>query len=711
MQRVHHLVERLPLRSKLILLAALPLCAALFAMGSLTLSARTTMNEANATTRTVSLAVAIGDLLHETQKERGSSAVYLSSGGETFGAELRAQHAATDVALDALIEQLEQSRADLDVEIASAADVVLAELAEVPSLRVAVVAVDADLGPTIRTYTGINRQLLAIIQSIEGAQPSAETARGSLAYRSVLEGKEAAGIMRAQFANAFTNDAFGDGQLAMLISLQATRNNALNQFSGFTTAELLAVDTQRRSGSAFEQVTAIETAAIASSSGNFGVDPVAWFDIKTTYINELKNLEDLQAQTILDDADRTSAASTGAFWSLIIGFLVLTTLVVALSLVVIENVIQSLQKVRSHAEEIASGTLQMPNLELPGNDEIAALGGAFDSMTDTLAILGRQIDAIATKNVLDNSLNESLPGQLGDKMHHLTEATNEQIELAAREEQHMAETVTLLADIRDRSNLLLSNSEILSEVSDELTTGAGQTSDQASSVSAAAEEASAIAKSVAVALSQLQESVVEISSSATTATATAQRAVSVSEETRQTIEELGTSSKEIGHVVDLISSIAEDTNVLALNATIEAARAGEAGKGFAVVANEVKTLANQTAEATGDIKRRVERIQLDATRAVSAIDGVSTVINEISDSQHSIASAVEQQTATTAEIAAAVDDVAKTSEEIATSITSVASGSTLTSNHARRTKDAAGELTELATDLAHLSQANEPVPV
>jgi len=349
MQRVHHLVERLPLRSKLILLAALPLCAALFAMGSLTLSARTTMNEANATTRTVSLAVAIGDLLHETQKERGSSAVYLSSGGETFGAELRAQHAATDVALDALIEQLEQSRADLDVEIASAADVVLAELAEVPSLRVAVVAVDADLGPTIRTYTGINRQLLAIIQSIEGAQPSAETARGSLAYRSVLEGKEAAGIMRAQFANAFTNDAFGDGQLAMLISLQATRNNALNQFSGFTTAELLAVDTQRRSGSAFEQVTAIETAAIASSAGNFGVDPVAWFDIKTTYINELKNLEDLQAQTILDDADRTSAASTGAFWSLIIGFLVLTTLVVALSLVVIENVIQSLQKVRSHA--------------------------------------------------------------------------------------------------------------------------------------------------------------------------------------------------------------------------------------------------------------------------------------------------------------------------------------------------------------------------
>ncbi len=685
--------------------------AALLAVGQVTMSARASMVQANETSRTISLAIAVGDVLHETQKERGGSAVYLSSNGSSFSSELRAQHDATDVAIQALTEKLEEIGADVDPTIVAAVEAVLDDLGDVPGRRVAVLALDAELGPTIAAYTATNQDLLSVVITIEQGQSTSETSRGTLAYRSVLQGKEAAGIMRAQFANVFTNDAFGEGQLSLLIKLQTRRDVALAQFADFATDELKAEDAARRAGTAFNTVSALESDAITNGVAGFDVDPVAWFGQKTAYIDELKSLEDGQAQSVLDGADDTSSIATRAFWSLILAASVLIGAIVAFSVLVVSTIVDALRRISEHAEKIAAGNLQMDDLEIPGDDEIASLGKKFDSMTDTLMLLGRQIDAIASVDLDDGSIEETLPGQLGDKMARLADATRSQLELAAKEEQHMSETVMLLGEISNRASLLLANSTVLSSVSDDLTLGAGETSDQASSVSAAAEEASAIANSVAIALAQLQESVTEIATSAGMATATAQRAVAVSDETRATIERLGESSTEIGQVVDLISSIAEDTNVLALNATIEAARAGEAGKGFAVVANEVKTLANQTAEATADIKRRVKRIQDDSRQAVAAIDSVSSVIHEISDSQHSIASAVEEQTATTAEIASAVEDVAKTSEEIAMSITAVADASTRTSANAGRTKDASVELTGLATDLANLSRSNEPVPV
>src|SRR3546814_7257195 len=110
-------------------------------------------------------------------------------------------------------------------------------------------------------------------------------------------------------------------------------------------------------------------------------------------------------------------------------------------------------------------------------------------------------------------------------------------------------------------------------------------------------------------------SIGEIASSATGATKVADNAMTVAHTTTETVSRLGESSAQIGEVIKVITSIAEQTNLLALNATIEAARAGEAGKGFAVVANEVKELAKQTAEATGDIAGKVTAIQNDAERS------------------------------------------------------------------------------------------------
>ena len=149
-------------------------------------------------------------------------------------------------------------------------------------------------------------------------------------------------------------------------------------------------------------------------------------------------------------------------------------------------------------------------------------------------------------------------------------------------------------------------------------------------------------------------SIREIARNAEAAASSVQQAVVTADSANQTVTQLGESSSEIGAVVKAIAAIAQQTNLLALNATIEAARAGEAGKGFAVVANEVKELAKQTAAATEDISQKIEAIQNDTTGAVAAIQQISQIIGQINDYQNTIASAVEEQAATTNEIATGV---------------------------------------------------------
>ncbi len=244
-----------------------------------------------------------------------------------------------------------------------------------------------------------------------------------------------------------------------------------------------------------------------------------------------------------------------------------------------------------------------------------------------------------------------------------------------------------------------SSSEELAAVSMQMSSNAEETSAQAKVVADAADRMSSNTQMVATGIEEMSASIREISLSTVQASTVANQAVDVAKSTNETMSKLGKSTMEIGNVLKVISSIAEQTNLLALNATIEAARAGELGKGFAVVANEVKELARQTAKATEEIGGSISVMQADAKGALASIEEITAIINKMNEISGIIASAVEEQAATTAEINRNVSEAATGSTEIAKNIKSVADAAKSTTEGASNSQQAASDLSKIAVDL------------
>jgi PAS domain-containing protein len=283
-----------------------------------------------------------------------------------------------------------------------------------------------------------------------------------------------------------------------------------------------------------------------------------------------------------------------------------------------------------------------------------------------------------------------------------------QVAAEERAQAFMAKLQAIIAKMAESSQSVAAASEQLTASSQQMSSSAEETATQSNVVAAAAEEVSRNLQSVATATEQMMASIGEISKSASEASQVATAAVDVARNTNAKVTALGESSAEIGKVIKVITSIARQTNLLALNATIEAARAGEAGKGFAVVANEVKELAKETAKATEHIGRKIEAIQTDTRVAVDAIHEIGSVIGQIHEIQNTIASAVEEQTATTNEIGRNVAEAARSSVEIATNISGVATAAADTSRGAGDTARAADELSRLAAELRSIvADAND----
>jgi methyl-accepting chemotaxis protein len=367
-------------------------------------------------------------------------------------------------------------------------------------------------------------------------------------------------------------------------------------------------------------------------------------------------------------------------------------------------IVQPIEQTTAVLEAAASGDLTK-RMALKSTDELGRMSVALNTAVDTLQknIERERTQADELRAKVESILEVVSAAGRGDLTRDMTikgaDAVGQMGEGLGKFFGTLRGNVGTIAQM---AQTLASASRELTAVSQQMASNAEETAAQANVASAAAEQVSTNVGTVSTAAEEMGASIREIAKSAHEAAKVATTAVRVADSTNATVAKLGESSAEIGNVIKVITSIAQQTNLLALNATIEAARAGEAGKGFAVVANEVKELAKQTANATQDISRKIEAIQGDTKGAVEAIAQIGKIINQINDIQNTIASAVEEQTATTGEISRSVAEAAKGSSEIAQNITGVAQAARSTTEGASNTKSSADELSRIAVDLQKL---------
>ncbi|MFA5976230.1 MAG: methyl-accepting chemotaxis protein [Elusimicrobiota bacterium] len=379
-------------------------------------------------------------------------------------------------------------------------------------------------------------------------------------------------------------------------------------------------------------------------------------------------------------------------------FLLLGAILVSMGFMyrfVIEYVRQMLEsfanQIRSFSKAAVSGQLKVrldpltiaPELRPAANEMNTVVDAVVKPFGDVSDILGR---------LAAHDLTARITTQYEGDYNLLKESVNR---LANSFEGAVRQIAT-------NTTTLTSSAEELSAISHQVNADATQTSRQAEMVSSSSDQVSKNVQTVATGSDEMSASIKEIAENTAKSARVTTEAVQVADQANITITKLGESSTEIDKVIKMITSVAEQTSLLALNATIEAARAGTAGKGFAVVANEVKELATETAKATEEISLRIQGIQANTKEAIAAIVQITDLIKKINDITNTIASAVEQQSATTNEITRNVSEAAKGTGEIAKGISGVAKVAGSTAQATTNVQAAAQELAKIATELQKL---------
>jgi len=337
------------------------------------------------------------------------------------------------------------------------------------------------------------------------------------------------------------------------------------------------------------------------------------------------------------------------------------------------RVIGPLKRIQTAMMKVANGDLAVEVPYSEREDEIGALASA-------LTTFKRNAD---------------------EKVRIEAEQSSRGEQAVARQKAVDAHIAAFERHVGDALKALGAASDDMRKTSDKLSSSAAETNRQAKDAAGAASNASDNVQTVAAASQELTASIAEISRQATHAAGIAGRAVAETQETDVTVQGLADAAQRIGQVVNLINEIAEQTNLLALNATIEAARAGAAGKGFAVVAAEVKSLATQTAKATGDISGQVAAIQDVADKAAQAMRRIGGTIGEVNSVATSIASAVEEQGAATQEITRNTQEAARRTGEVDSNITGLTAGADATGVAAANVRTSAEALGREADKLRH----------
>jgi len=619
-----------------------------------------TFKEMSELAQLTKLSTVYSELVHELQKERGATAGYLGSKGTKFVSKLPEQRKLTDGKIKKRNTFL-TNNTFAQTQITALNLQLKEKLSQLSTIRQQVDQQSIKAAKAIGFYTDLNKHLLQVSELIAEISSDAKITKSTVAYYSFLQGKERAGIERAVMSNTFARDNFGPGMLVKFITLVSEQNTYFTNFKAFAHGTNTQFFDQRLQDASVQQVANMRKIALDNKdNGQFGIDSELWFNTITKKINLLKSIEDKLSQDLVQLADDEMSLVQSTLIMQAVKLTALTLIILFITAKIVKDLRFRVSDLKSVMEQVTTH-----------ND---------------LTVKAQHIDESEL-----GQISQSLNGTLGKFSGAINQISTSSSTLAAAAEETSvtcdANSQSLLEQ-QDEIGLIATAVEQLSATVQEVAGNTQLTADSAKQANEKAESG----------LNVVQDSYRSIENLASEITNLSEK-----------ISSLHESSKNITNVVDVIKSVAEQTNLLALNAAIEAARAGEQGRGFAVVADEVRTLAQRTQDSTSEIESFITTLQTDVNSAYSVIETSKTKANDAVGSSKSVEQLLEGITSSISHIFTMSEQVAVAVEEQATVTQDVAQNVVSVEQKSMETTTGATQIAATAKEQAQLAEALQEV--
>ena len=748
---------------KIVVLGVIPTLAAIFFLCMVLIDKIRVKADVDEVKELCQYVIQASKLVHELQKERGSSAVYLGSGGSKMKNELEENKRNTDKAISSYQNSMQsfdpkQYGTEFDSKLTSVTN----QLNDLQGKRSAVASLSIPKEEAVRYYT---TTIQCFIQSFENVTLQANHPQLSTpvsAYVNFISAKELAGIERAVMSGiAAGNKPIGSSELAQWMTAWKGQEQLLHNVEYLASNELSSFYKSNLTGQVVDKVSNIRNLLVEKAGeGNFGIAGDEVFDAATQRIDVLKNIEEFQANEIQHISGVISSDATQAviLYSIIGGASI--ALVCTLIFFTVRAITKPLNKMTSLADDFSKGNIDRV-VDVHQKDEIGDLADAFRNMQVTLKSilkeLGDLIQAI-NEGMLDTRSNKSEYtgswGKLLQGVNGLVEAfvspinvTSDYVNRIAKGDipekiateykgdfnkiktdlnmlidamndvTHLAEKMAvgdLAIEVRKRSpqdklmqalgSMVNKLNEVVTNVqtvTDGVSSGSQELSSSAEQLSQGATEQAASVEEVSSSMEEMTSTIRQNADNAQQTEKIAKKSAEDAKEGGDAVEKTVSAMKEIAGKISIIEEIARQTNLLALNAAIEAARAGEHGKGFAVVAAEVRKLAERSQTAAGQISHLSSSSVEVAERAGQLLSKIVPDIQKTSDLVVEISAASSEQNKGVEQINKAIQQLDTVIQQNASASEEASATSENLANQAQELKDAIEFFTTKSTKKAN----------